>query len=111
MPWKSSHTRLPESKNKRKIGATLFYILFFYKCIFVYLFPDCGYDNLWAMNVYRFYFSTASDSPTLVPFFCDLQYEEGVFALLASDWRRPPKCPPWRGKQVLIGRPEYPVLS
>lgn len=33
--WKSSHTCLPESKNnkKKKIGATLFYILFFYKCI------------------------------------------------------------------------------
>lgn len=64
------------------------------------------------MNVYRFYFSTASNSPTLVPFSATCSVRGGVCALLAivTQIETPPKYPPL-GKQVLIGMPEYPVLS
>lgn len=57
------------------------------------------------MNVYRFYFSTARNSPTLVPFSCDLQCVyvcvsgEGVHSVrhAHTDWT-PPQPPPPLGE-------------
>lgn len=77
------------------------------------------------MNVYCFYFSTASNSPARVPFSCNLQccalggWWWGVCALLAMVTQigiapPPVSLPPQKENKVLIWMSkyqEYPVLS